>query len=141
MPVDEDPSALRTVERHHQADQRALARAARSDERGRRSRRRAEADALQHRHALVVLEADVLERDLAVDRAERLARAVLVVLGLHRHQVVDAIEAGECFADLRADRGDLHDRRRHQPGEEDVVHEVAERHASRDDRRGRRRRS
>ena len=50
------------------------------------------------------------------------------------HQLADAIEAGERFADLRADRRDLHDRRGHQAGEEDVVDEVAERHAAVEDR-------
>ena len=57
------------------------------------------------------------------------------------HQLVDAIEAGERFADLRADRRDLDDRRGHQSGEEDVVDEVAERHRGRRGSRGRRRRS
>ena len=102
---------------------------------------RAEADVLQHRHAGVVLEADVLELDLAVDLAERRARASSSSSVGIVHQLADAIETGEGFADLRADRRDLHDRRGHQAGEEDVVDEVAERHLARPGSRGRRRRS
>ena len=71
--------------------------------------------------------------------AERRARRVLVVLGRHLQDLADAIEAGERLGDLRADRRDLHDRRRHQAGEEDVGDEVAERHRARRGSRGRRR--
>ena len=42
-------AARRAVEGHHQADQRALARARGADERGRRAGRRAERDVAQHR--------------------------------------------------------------------------------------------
>ena len=78
--VDENPPGFRPVERHHEADERALPRSAGADERGRRAGRRAEGHVLEHRHALVVLEAHVVERDLAVNPPERLARVVLVVL-------------------------------------------------------------
>ena len=50
--VDPDPPAERPVERHDQADERALPGAARSHQRGRRPGGRREADVLQHRHAL-----------------------------------------------------------------------------------------
>ena len=73
--------------------------------------------------------------------AERRLAAVLLVLGRHLEQLADAIEAGERLADLRPDRRDLHDRRGHQAGEEDVVDEVAERHRARRGSRGRRSRS
>ena len=48
-------------------------------------------------------------------------------------QLVDAVEAGEGLADLRADRRDLHDRRGHQAGEQDVGDEVADRHLAGED--------
>ena len=57
------------------------------------------------------------------------------------HDLADAIEAGERLGDLRADRGDLHDRRGQQAGEEDVHDEVAERHRRRRGWRARRRAS
>ncbi len=84
----------------------------------------------QDRHAGVVLEADVFERDFTVDHVDRLARRVLLILGRHLHQLTNTIEAGEGFADLRPDRCDLHDWRRHQAREEDVGDELAERHAA-----------
>ena len=68
------------------------------------------------------------KRDLAVDRAERRFAAFLVVLGLHLEHLVDAIEPGERLAHLRPDRRDLHDRRRHQAGEQDVGDELADGH-------------
>ena len=82
-----------------------------------------------------VLEADVLERDVA-RRPRAIGVALLVLLILRRRlpDLADAIEPGERLAHLRPDRRDLHQRRRHQPDEEDVHDEIAERHRAADDR-------
>jgi predicted aconitase len=66
--------------------------------------------------------------------AERRARVVLVVFRPHLHQFVDAIESRERFAHLRSNRGDLHERNRHQANEEGVHHKVAQRHRALEDR-------
>ena len=60
----------------------------------------------------VVLEVDVLEPHVAVQRRQRRARRVLLVLGGHAADLADAVEAGERLGDLRADRRDVHERRR-----------------------------
>ena len=86
------------------------------------------ADVLQDQHARVVLEADPLERDLAVHVRQRIAAAVLLVFGGHLQDLANAVQARERFGDLRADRRDLDDRRHHQAGEQDVGEEIAERH-------------
>ena len=128
-------AGLRAVERHHQADQRALAGPARPHQRRRRARRRVERHALEHLDALDVREAHVLELHLAADRARSACAAgILLALGGHLAHFANAVEAGKRLADLRADRRDGHDRRRHQAGEEDVHHEVAERHLAGEDR-------
>ena len=57
----------------------------------------------QHRHALLVLELDVLHADLAADRGDRRAGPVFLVLGHHAADLADAVEAGECLGDLGAD--------------------------------------
>src|SRR6185503_16910269 len=132
--VDEDRAAQGAVEGHDQADQRALPRAARPDQRRGRAGLRLEADVLQHRRPRVVLERHVLEGDRAVDRAERRLAGVLLILGRHLHQFADAIEAGKGLADMRADRRNLHDRRGEQAREQDVGEEIADGHASRQDR-------
>ena len=59
---------------------------------------------------------------------------VLVELGRHVEDLADAIEAGKRLGDLRADRRDRDERRRDQADEEDVHHQVAERHLPGDDR-------
>ena len=51
LPIDQHAAGRRTIERHDQADERALARAARADQGGRRSGGSAEGDVLQDRHA------------------------------------------------------------------------------------------
>ena len=132
--VDEDAAAQRPVEGHHQADQRALARSARADERGRRSGRRAEGHVLQHRRAGVVLEGDVVELDLAADVGQRRAVGVLLIFGRHAADLADAIEPGERLAHLRADRRQLDHRHRHQRGEREVHHQIADRHRAAADR-------
>ena len=55
----------------------------------------------------VVLEGHVLELDFAADVGQRRARRVFLVFGGHLQNLVDAVEAGERFGDLRADRRDL----------------------------------
>ena len=60
--------------------------------------------------------------------AQRLARRILVVLGRHRLDLADPIEAGQRFRQLRADRRHLDERRRQHADEEDVHDEIAERH-------------
>ena len=77
----------------------------------------------------------VLELDLAA-RRRRAARASRRPRPRSRiaADLADAVEPGEGFGDLRADRRDLDDRRGHQAGEEDVHDEVAERHRAGEDR-------
>ena len=130
----------RPVERHHQADERALARSARPDQRRRRAGRRAEGDVLRA-PARPGCTRTTRPRTRPRRRSRRAAPCVAssCVLGGHLHQLADAIEAGERLGDLRADRRDLHHRRGQQAGEEDVVEEVAERHRARRGSRGRRR--
>ena len=60
--VHADDTPVRPVERHDEADERALARPGRSDQRRGRPGRRRERDVLQHRHAGVVLEPHVRRR-------------------------------------------------------------------------------
>ena len=80
----------------------------------------------------VVLEADVLEHDLAA-RSRRAAPCAasswssVVICSSSRMRS----RPGERLADLRADRRHLDDRRRQQAGEEDVVEELADRHRAR----------
>jgi hypothetical protein len=87
------------------------------------------------RHVLLVLEVHVLERDVAIDLARRLAQQrprrppSRIVADL-----ADAVEPGERFADLRADVGDLDQRGDHHADEEDVHDEIAERHGAGEDR-------
>ena len=104
--VDEDRPALRPVERHDEADQRALAGAARPT-----SAVVVPAGAVNDTFFStgtpgVVFEGHVLERDVAVDVADRPRARVLIVLGRHRRDLADPVEAREGFTDLRADRRD-----------------------------------
>src|SRR2546421_1494435 len=57
----------RTIESHHQTDQSALARSARTDKSSRRARRRVEGNIFQDVHALVVFKADIVESNFADD--------------------------------------------------------------------------
>ena len=65
--------------------------------------------------------------------AERRQVGIPFILGRDRAQLADAVEAGEGLGDLRADRGNLDQRRGEQAGEEDVLEEVAARHPTRED--------
>ena len=97
--VDAHAALRRPVERHDQADERALARPGRSDERRRRAGRRAERHVLQHRRAGVVLEPDVLELDVAAHVVDRhRAVRVLGVLARRVEDLANAIEPGEGLA-------------------------------------------
>ena len=120
LTVDQHAAALRMVERHHEADQRALSPAARSDERGGRAGVGGERDVLEHRHVRNVLEGHVVELDPALDVGDGVLAGVGVIFSRHRANLGDAIESGERFAHLRADRCDLHERRGHQSDEEHV---------------------
>ena len=132
--VDQDAARQRPVERHDQADQRALAGAARSDERRRRTRRRPKRDVLQHRHAGGVLKAHVVKRHLAADIRQRCPRRVFLILGGHTADLADAVEPGERFAQLRADRRQLNHGHRHQRRERQIHDEIADRHRAVPDR-------
>ena len=70
----------------------------------------------------------------ALEQTEGRLRAVLVVFGMHLEELANPVEPGERFADLRPDRGDLHDRRRHQTGQDEIENEVTERHGARENR-------
>ena len=76
-PIGEDAAGHRPVEGHHQADERALARPAGSDQRRRRPGGRTERHALEHWHARRVLEVHVVELDRAPERRQRLQSRVL----------------------------------------------------------------
>ena len=52
----------------------------------------------------------------------------MLVLGGELADFPDPVEPGEGLADLRPDIRDAHERRRHHADEEDVHHEIAERH-------------
>ena len=109
--------------------------AARADERRRRSRpARRTTRRLSTGDARHVLEVTSWNSTSAVDVAHRLLRRVGLILGRHLADLANAIEAGERLAHLRADRRDLHERQRHEADEEDVHHEVAERHRAGEDR-------
>ena len=71
-PVHQDPAFLRPVERHHQADQRALPGPARPDQRGRRAGRRRQRDVAQHLHSFGVGERHMLELDIPRQHIDRL---------------------------------------------------------------------
>ncbi len=83
---------------------------------------------LQHGHPGVVLERHIVERHIAANRAQRLARLVFIVFGGHGLDFADAVEAGERFAELGADGRHLNHRRRQQPDKEDVHEQIAKRH-------------
>ena len=119
----------RAVERHDQADERALARSAGAHQRRRRARRRIERDSLRTGTPSLYSNHTSSKRDVAAEVGERPARARprRSRSRVCRH-LADAIQAGEGFGDLRADGRDLDHRRRHEAGEEDVHDEVAERH-------------
>src|SRR5690606_6014524 len=122
------------IERHHEADERALTGTARADQRGCRSCRGLERDILKYRDPLVVLERHIREVDIAVNGADRGTGKILVILGGHLHDLTDAVEPRERLTDLRADRRDLDDRGGHEAGEEEVGEEVTHRHLSTGDR-------
>ena len=76
----------------------------------------------------------LLERDVAANAIERLPLRVLIRLGRHVENLANAIESGERFGQLRADRRDRDERRRDQADEEDVHDQIAQRHVAGDDR-------
>src|SRR5687768_972811 len=133
LAIDHDAALQRTVERHYQADQRALARPARSHQRRRRPRRGVERDVFQHRYARVVFEPDIFEPDVAADLAETRLAFIRLVFGLHVEDLADPIEAGKGFGNLSADTGDRDHRRRQQADEENVHDEIAKGHPPGDD--------
>src|SRR5215468_4616723 len=98
-PVDPDPAGFGPVEIHDQADQRALARPARPDQRSGRPGGGFERNAFQHRRALVVLEDHVFELDVAPDAVQSFAPRVLLVFGRHVQDFADAVEPGESLRD------------------------------------------
>ena len=69
-----------------------------------------ERDVFQDGAAGVVFEDDVVEAHVAADFGAGFALRVAGVFGGHAAQFADAVEAGEGFGDLRADRGDRDDR-------------------------------
>src|SRR5262245_19762455 len=132
--VDRDAPALRAAEGHHEADERALARAARANERRGRAGRRAERDLVQHGLLVVVGEAHALEGDVAAQLGAGLALFVPRVLAHLGADLADAVEAREGLRDLRPDRGDRDHGERDQRHEPDVHEVLAQRHPLRQDR-------
>src|SRR5262245_25357403 len=108
--VDANATALGPVEGQYEADERALARAARPDESRRGSGRRHERNLLQDRDSFPVLESHVLELHFPVDRSDRGLLAILFVFRRETANLPDAIEAGEGLAELRGNGGDLDER-------------------------------
>ena len=72
LPVDADGAGLRLVEAGDELGDGGLADAGRADEGDHLTGLRAEGNVLQHRHALHVGEADVIEGDLALHVGQRL---------------------------------------------------------------------
>jgi hypothetical protein len=134
MAVDEDAAGLRPVERHRQADERALARSARTDQGCRRSGWRIERHVLQYRDAWVVLERDILERNVPAHILQRHPISVLLIFGRHPADLADAVEPRERFRELRSDRRELNHRHRHHRGEGQIHHQFADRHRAVPDR-------
>ena len=99
----EDPATLRLTERHDQRDQGALSRPARSHQSRGRALPCDEAHALENGDSLAILEPDILESDVAIQRREGSQHVIPGVLGWHAHDLADAVEPGERLADLRAD--------------------------------------
>ena len=92
-----------------------------------------ERDALEHRLALAVGEADVLEGHVAAELPERDRAARVVVLAPLAQQLARALEPGERLAQLRADRRDLQQRGHQEPEQHRVGEERAHGHAARQD--------
>ena len=113
----------RRVERGDEPDDRALARTARTHERGDRADGCLERHVLEHRLVRLVREIHVIERDRTVDAPERLRAARVVVLGAIREHLLRALEPGDGLGQLCADGDDLEDRR-DQEAEEHRVGEV-----------------
>ena len=132
-PVHEDPARRGPVEGHQQPDHRALAGAARAHERRRGPLPCVEGDAVQDRRSRLVLEAHVLEGDVAHDPRAGRARAVLFVLGPPVAHLPDPVDARERFAELGRGVGDPHQGCDEQADEEHVHDEVAEGHRPRED--------
>src|SRR5262249_26477480 len=107
--VDQDRAGRRPVEGGDEADDRALARTGRPDQRGRRAGPGGEGDPLEDGRALLVLEDDVLELDVSLQARQRLPQAIPGVLGDLAAQLADPLEPGEGLRDLAADRDDLDD--------------------------------
>ena len=64
----------------------------------------------------------------------RCLRRVGLILRRHLADFANAIQAGERFTHLRADRRHLHERRRHEPTKNTYIDEIAERHRAGEDR-------
>ena len=95
------------MERGHQADDRGLARSRGAHEGGDGARRGTERHALQDRQPGLVGESNVFERHLAAQAAERLGPAGVLVLRAFAQHFPRALEAGDRFGELRADRHHL----------------------------------
>ncbi len=86
--------------------------------------------AFQNGNVFIVLEFNFFELDRSFERRKRFAINIFIDLGGHRHHFANAVEAGEGFRDLRADRGQFDDRHRQQERERDVHQKIAQRHRS-----------
>ena len=131
MTVHDDGTRLRAVERHRQTDDGALARAAGPHQRRRSPCRRLERDSLEHRHAFLVLEPHVLERNVAANSGKPWLVTIFLILGGHRSDFPYAVEPGERFGDLRSDGRDLNQRRHHDTGQHEVQDKITDGHHTR----------
>ena len=125
-PSTQHPPCRRPVERHHQADERALAGSA-TIRPARWSCRPRAVNVTSFRTGVPGLYSnDTCSNSMSPRKfVQRRAVRVVGVLARRVEDFVDAIETGERFRDLRADRRDLDDRQRHHAGEDDVGEQIA----------------
>ena len=120
----------RLVKGGDQADDGRFSRAGRTHQRRYRAGPRFETHVVQHRLAGIVGEVHVLENHRALARRHHLGAPRVLVFGLLVKDFLGAVESGQGFGQLGADRHHLK-HRRHQHGQEHGEgHQVAHGHAA-----------
>ena len=127
-PVHENASGLGSAEGEYQTDERALPRARGADQRRGGAGGRVERHVFEHLPVGDVLEAHVLEADVAHHLAQWRAGAIRGVLRGEVPDLANPVQARERLRDLRTDRRDVDERQRHEADEDPVHEEVAQRH-------------
>ena len=126
-PVEKDAPGRRPVERHDEADQRALAGPARSDQSRRGAGRgRSRKPPFSTGTSGSYSNQTPSSRTSPCSEPRPSRASSLLVLGRHLHDLANSVEAGERFGDLGPDRRDLDDRRYDDAGEDDVLEQLAD---------------